>query len=82
MAARVLAGKRVCVDTSSSLFALPPERARELINLFGVDNVFFGTDYPLWDLGEELQRFDRLGLNDEEYEKIMHLNAERFLKLS
>ena len=78
-AARVLAGKRIYVDTSSSLSALSPERARELIHLFGADYVLFGSDYPMWDPGDELKLIDKIGLNSEEYEKIMHLNAERLL---
>lgn len=80
-AARELAGRRVWVDTSSSLYALTPERAREIIGLFGEDNVLFGTDYPMWDPGEELGLLDRLGLDEKVKEKLLHLNVERLLKL-
>ncbi len=80
-AAQELQGKRMYVDTSSSLYAMPPRRARELIDLFGVDHVLFGTDYPMWDPGEELERIDKIGLKADELEKIMYLNAKRLLKL-
>ena len=78
-AARVLAGRGVYVDTSSSLYAVPPEHARELIGCFGADHVLFGTDYPMWDPGEELARVAQIGLSPEETEMIMHGNAERLL---
>ncbi len=73
--------ENVYVDTSSSLYALDPLRAREMIRAFGVDHVFFGTDYPMWDCGEELRRIDALGLEPWEKEAILHGNAEKFLGL-
>lgn len=81
-AAAALAGRNVLVDTSSSLFALAPERARELIDLYGVDSVLFGTDYPMWGPEHELALLSRIGLTAEEREKIMHGNAERLLGLT
>ena len=76
-----LEGKRVWVDTSSSLYELSPERARELISCFGEDYVLFGTDYPMWRVNEELERFYALGLSEEVQEKILHKNVERLLHL-
>ena len=81
LAAKFLAGRRIYVDTSSSLYALSPQRARELIDLFGVDNVLFGSDYPMWNPGDELKLINKIELNDIEREKILHLNAERLLKI-
>lgn len=80
-AARMLAGKRIYVDTSSSLYSLPPERARELISLYGADHVLFGSDYPMWSPVDELERLKRISLSHDEYELIIHGNAERLLKL-
>lgn len=71
----------VYVDTCSSLYALEPARAREMIRAYGVDKVFFATDYPMWDCAEELERFHALGLEEWEKEAILHGNAERFLGL-
>jgi predicted TIM-barrel fold metal-dependent hydrolase len=73
--------KNVYVDTSSSLYAVPPARAAEIIRAYGADRVFFGTDYPMWIPTEELARFGALGLNEEEREKILHKNAEAFFGL-
>jgi hypothetical protein len=73
-AERRLAGRRVWVDTSSSLAFIGAERARRLIGLFGEDRVIFGTDYPMWDAEEEMARFNALNLTPEQREKIMYKN--------
>lgn len=79
-AAALLPGRRkLYVDTSSSLHALEPTRAAEIIRAYGVENVFFGTDYPLWTPEEELEKFRRLPLTDAERELILGNNAERVL---
>lgn len=67
------------VDTSSSLFALQPEKAVEIIRHYGPDKVFFGTDFPLWDPMKEIERFQALPLTDGERERILHLNFEKFI---
>ncbi len=70
----------VYVDTSSSLYALSPEKTRELISFYGEDKVFFGTDYPMWDMENELKFIKNLNLPPELYEKIMHKNFEKLMK--
>ena len=65
------------VDTSSSLYAMTPERGRELVRHFGADRVLFATDYPMWSLSEELARFSALALTPEEEEKIFFRNVVR-----
>lgn len=81
-AARLLAGyKNLYVDTSSSLFKLTGERAKELIGLFGEDKVLFGTDYPMWDISEEMDRFMSLDLTEEQHRKILYDNAARLLEI-
>ena len=80
-ASRLPGRKNVYVDTSSSLYALSPARAAEIIRSYGVEHVLFGTDYPMWDTSEELDRFFRLPLTEEEQELILHKNAERLLQL-
>ena len=74
-----LAGRKLWVDTSSSLYAMSPEHAAELIHKFGVENVMFGTDYPMWDAAEELEQFYKIPLTDSERELVLHKNAERLL---
>ena len=68
-------------DTSSSLYFLEQYKANQLIKMFGVDKFFFGTDYPMWDATEELERFNALDLTEEEKEKILGLNIKKLLNL-
>ena len=76
-AAALLPGHDLYVDTSSSLHALTPERAAEIIRAYGVENVLFGTDFPMWTPDMELEKFYRLPLTDAERELILGKNAER-----
>ena len=77
---KLLAGRgNVYVDTCSSLYAVEPEEAVKIIHRYGVEKVFFGTDYPMWNPKEELQRFMALPLTEEEREMILHRNFERFI---
>lgn len=78
-AAAVLADRRIWVDTSSSLYALTPKRAREFIDLFGVDYVLFGSDYPMWSPADELEMLSKIELTNEERDKILHKNVEKLL---
>ena len=80
-AVQTLAGRRLWVDSSSSLFSITPERAAQLIHLFGVERVLFGTDYPMWNPTEELQRFMNIPLTQEERTAILYENAKALLKL-
>lgn len=80
-AAKILGGRRIWVDTSSSLYAMSPKRVRELIDIYGVENVLFGTDYPMWTAAGELELFEKIRLSDSEREMIFHKNAERLLKI-
>ena len=66
-------------DCSSSLYAMSPEHAAELIRKIGVDRVMWGTDYPMWSAKEELELFSRLPLSDEEREMILSGNALKLL---
>ena len=80
-AEKILGGKRFWTDTSSSLYAMTPERARELIDAYGAENVMFGTDFPMWTAESELERFNKIPLSGREREMILHENAERLLGL-
>lgn len=74
--------KNLYVDCSSSLYALTPEKATELIRLYGAKKVLFGIDYPMWKPTEEVERFNRLDLTDAERELILHTNAEKLFGIS
>ena len=69
----------VYFDTSSSLWALDPDRAADMIREFGHERYFFGTDYPMWRTDEELERFLALDLTEEEREDILYNNAAKLL---
>ena len=70
------------VDCSSSLYALTPERARSIIGAYGAERVLFGTDYPMWPVGDELSRLQALGLSEQEMEAITHRNAQKLLGIA
>lgn len=73
--------QNVWFDTSSSLFSLSAERAAEIINDFGAEKFLFGTDFPLFSCGRELERFHEMALPDETQEAILYKNAKSFLRL-
>lgn len=78
----LLAGRsRVWYDTSSALWAMTAEFAEKIIHKLGTENVMFGTDYPVVNTPEELERFFKINLNDQEREDILWNNAIRFLHL-
>ncbi|MBQ2764097.1 MAG: amidohydrolase [Firmicutes bacterium] len=68
-------------DTSSSLMFLSKDRALELMDHYGVENFFFGTDFPMWEPAEEIKRFKNLGLSETEEEMVFHQNFEKFFGL-
>ncbi len=80
-AVEVYAGRKLYVDTSSSLYSLTPEKAAELIEKFGEDYVLFGTDYPMWGAEYELEKFAKIPLTDEQREKILYKNAQKMLNI-
>ncbi len=75
-----LAGmKNLYVDTSSSLAFLPREKAKEIILRYGIDNVLFATDYPMWRAKNEIQMLLEMGFSEDEYRKIFSKNICRIL---
>ena len=78
----LLAGRdRVMYDTSSAIWAMTAECAGEIINKLGAENVMFGTDYPVKNTKEELDRFFAIDITDKQREDILWNNAIRFLKI-
>lgn len=64
----------VWFDTSSTLFSLPAERALSLLETLGTRRFLFGTDFPMWDHRQELDRFLALGLPEEIRDDILYRN--------
>lgn len=67
-------------DTSSSFFAMDNELAVRLIRFFGADHTMFGSDYPMWDVGRELERFMMLDLTEGEQIAILQDASDAFLR--
>jgi len=74
-----LAKLGVYVDTCSSLYAIKPCFAKLLIDIFGADKVFFGTDYPMWRAKKELEYISLLPLSDSERRGILGENYLKFI---
>ena len=81
------ASKQLCsyenlyVDCSSAFYYLSKDASKEIIHRYGVDKVLFGSDYPMWDAGEELSYFFSLNLTKEENEKILSKNLKKLLNI-
>lgn len=69
------------VDTCSSLHWLKPERAAEIIRLYGTDRVLFATDYPIWSQKWEIDYLLALGFSGEEYEDIFWRNTAKMFEI-
>ena len=78
---RQLKDKDCIFDISSSMMFMPEGVAEEYINRYGAERMAYGTDYPLWDPVQEVQRFRQLKLTDDQFEQIAYKTAKRFLKL-
>ncbi|MGI6046299.1 MAG: amidohydrolase family protein [Eggerthellaceae bacterium] len=70
--------ERLFIDTSSSQFFLGNRHMEELIRLWGVDRVMFGSDYPMWSPETEHTEFMKMHFTDDEFDKLIWHNAENF----
>ena len=68
-------------DTSSSLSLLSSTKAVSIIRDFGAERFFFGSDYPMWNVKDELKLFNNLDLTVKERELIRGKNLKEFLKI-
>jgi hypothetical protein len=67
-----LSGLEIYFDTSSSLFAIPQGLLEQIFRAFPQQRFLFGSDYPLFDPGAEMQRLQyRLHLTDTQLENIL-----------
>lgn len=77
---RILAQLPVYTDVAYVNAVMKPEKARELVDLFGEDRVLFGSDTP-WNTPEQEKAFwDAIDLPTEMREKIYWKNAVGLLK--
>lgn len=81
-AAECFAGlENIWFDVCSSLAFLDSKRAAELIGIYGAENCFFGTDFPMWRHEDELERFFELGLSERENKMILAENFKTFMNI-
>jgi predicted TIM-barrel fold metal-dependent hydrolase len=73
--------ENVYFDTSSALPFLTPERAEKIIRMKGVDKVIWGCDFPMWNHKEELDRFLKIPLLENERIQILSINAKQLYKI-
>ena len=69
------------VDCSSSMPFMSAEEARDIVRAYGAERVLFGSDYPMWDFKDELERFSALGLSEEENRLILYKNAAKLFDI-
>ena len=74
-----LYGKDVYLDTSSCHRRLSYNEIRDIIRMHDIDKIMFGTDYPIETYEFCLDSFFKIGLTDEENEKILYKNANRLI---
>lgn len=74
-----LADEDILVDSSSTLDFIDDTMLTKLFNAFGVENILFGSDYPLFDAGREINQLtSRLSLDKRDISRIME-NASTIL---
>lgn len=75
-----LAGKDVYLDTSSSLPFIEDGLLREILDRHPAERVLFGSDYPIFDPGQELERIrQRLRPTDSRLETLLTAGERLFL---
>ena len=67
----------LCVDSSSCLAFLDDGEMVRAIRQYGTERVLFGTDFPLFSAGTDLERFLSLGFSPDEYRAMLAGNAAR-----
>lgn len=70
--------ENLLVDTSSSQPIMGDRHTAELVRMWGVDRVMWGSDSPMWSPVSEYETFKGLDFTEEEFEKMLWRNAERF----
>lgn len=73
---------RLFVDTSSAIGFTGARHFAELVRLWGADHVMFGSDFPMWnpaiELEEQIMKQTPGAFSEDDLEKILYRNAERF----
>jgi predicted TIM-barrel fold metal-dependent hydrolase len=74
-----LAGLDVYVDCSSVMDFVDDDLLKRLVATFTPDRILFGSDYPLYDAGDEIKRItERLGLSEERVDAFLNRAGRLF----
>ena len=73
--------ENVCFDISSSMAFMPPEHTAHMINAYGAENCLFGSDFPMWSIKKEADRFLSLGFSEEQNRLVFGQNFKRFFEI-
>ena len=71
----------IYVDTSSTMGFSDGENVRKAIDTFGEKKIFFGSDFPMWDHKDEVERLIKLNLKENLLEDILYNNFKNFYGL-
>ena len=80
-ACELLRDTNCIMDVSSSIMFMKEGEAERYIRIYGAERLAYGTDYPLWDPVQEVERFLSLNISDEEKEQIAYKTAKRIFNL-
>lgn len=73
--------ENVWYDASSTFWDVDTKKATEFVRGCGVENVLYGSDYPVIRLEDHLALFMKLDLTEDERKAILYENAKRFMAL-
>lgn len=76
-----LLGEDVFFDTSCNENYIPFEKFEDMVKAHSPEKILFGSDLPWTSPGEGIKRIKKLGISEEDKEKILGKNAERLLGL-
>ena len=66
-------------DVSSSLMFMDAGVPENYINQYGAERFVYGSDFPMWDPVQEMERFLKLKLTDDQFEQIANKTAKGIL---
>lgn len=79
LAVEYLEDEHCFMDLSSAAVYLGPRRTTELIRHYGAERILFGSDFPMWNPAEEVERFWLNDLSEREQEQVLWHSAETYL---
>lgn len=76
-----LCGLDCYLDLAICYRTMSEEKIKAVIKAHSADKILYGTDFPWSNPVKTLETINRLGLSEEEKEKICHRNAEKLLQI-